>query len=467
MRDKVRTDINVLGTRLRGHAVVDLHDTVRGTYKRVEADNLVTDAYKYHMATCILANYYDCRRYMSGYSGSIATSVFPLADVTLGGLMIFDGELTEDVKNVHFPSDVHLVGYADRGGDATNAMRGTYNNLESGRTDTGHKSVWDFTTSQCNSVIKSLSLTNINAGADPVYGRDMWNVRNMWFPRFDYHDGEHGYAISVSGTTATISKYRIPHLTVKVGDANMTSWSSVASYEVDMSGDANAITYARSWRYAGNGNFYATYIDTPNSDEGGSLNIRVARIHTDDWEGFTYHKTEALTLPGVTARQTSSNYERSVVSGGYLYVCSYEPIASNYSDYARYVYVVDLANVADVRKVDMVDVGVSGRWNDNYHYLIPDCLGGLAFYGQYPSSGGRRGYLYPDGTVVWGSGENSGDIPGADGYSETLRYNCVHNGNYWASTFYTPYLGTICNLDNAVTKTAASTMKITYTLDDA
>ena len=148
---------------LKGRATIDLHDTIKGTYKRIVKENLVTNAYKYHLQSTILMNGENNLIDMTGSNGALS-----IGDVTLAGLLLFDGPLVESVENVHLPGDVHIVGYSDRSVDTSNPKRGSYNTLESGKTDSGITNVWDFTTAQANGIISALSLTNIKAGADPI-----------------------------------------------------------------------------------------------------------------------------------------------------------------------------------------------------------------------------------------------------------------------------------------------------------
>ena len=64
--------------------------------------------------------------------------ILPIATNSLGGIMLFDGELTEDVDNIHFPAEAHLVGYANQGTNTSDRYRGSYNATESGKTDEGY-----------------------------------------------------------------------------------------------------------------------------------------------------------------------------------------------------------------------------------------------------------------------------------------------------------------------------------------
>ncbi len=127
---------------LKGHTKVELFDALTGKkQEEVEKDNLVTNAVQYALA------------FIGRAEKSPDEVLIPLAKKGLGGILLFDGTLEEDVNNTAFPASVHLVGYSDRTTNSDIAMRGSFNSLESHRTATGYVSVWDFSTSQANGTI--------------------------------------------------------------------------------------------------------------------------------------------------------------------------------------------------------------------------------------------------------------------------------------------------------------------------
>lgn len=165
---------------IKGHTRIELKDVNTGEVQVVEDDNMVTNALTYLTRILVRMNLPMDR-------------IMPIATNALGGIMLFDGEIKEDPDNIYFPGpEAHLVAYGDRGTDTSNNHKGSFNSAESGPTDTGYVSVWDFGTSQANGTIRSVALTNVEAGQDPC----VWQTKhersverngfndqdNSWYP---------------------------------------------------------------------------------------------------------------------------------------------------------------------------------------------------------------------------------------------------------------------------------------------
>ncbi|MGO4997869.1 hypothetical protein, partial [Oribacterium sp. Sow4_G1_1] len=119
---------------LKGHLQIDLHNEITGENERVEQDNMVTNALGYVLG--LAAN-------VGAKGNNHFSDLLPAATKALGGLLLFDGTLTEDVNNVHFPMGVHLIGHAGQTANTASKLGGSINKAESGRTDTGYVNVWD------------------------------------------------------------------------------------------------------------------------------------------------------------------------------------------------------------------------------------------------------------------------------------------------------------------------------------
>ena len=459
---------------LKGHATIDLHDTVRGTYKRFEKDNLVTNAYKYHLQSTILMNCENNAFNMTGENGALS-----IAGVTLGGLLLFDGALTENAENIHYPGDVHIVGYSDQTTDLSNPRRGSYNTLESGKTGSGYTHVWDFSTAQGNGIIGALSLTNIKAGADPIGNCINRSLSGSTTSRmqYQYHDGVYGYYFSISGSSAKIEKYFQPQSAISVHTNNLAGDGLKATYTVDMSEDENAILETAFWQYAGNGDFYGAIVLADNSDEHEALSVRVAKIHTDDWATFTYTPAEDIELDGVTGRRTyhmsgSTKYidaNPPVISGHHVYIPCYQHDASGR---ATKIYIADLnnpSNIIETTDTIAIYTGVSSSsaYHNDYRCDYPGPSGTADFW-EDSGTQKKRIRIYPDGTVM--KAINASPIMAMRGYASKNAPINAHwsrsTGSNWGVYVQTGYLGTICNLTSPIEKTAAQTMKVTYTLTD-
>ena len=91
---------------IKGHVKIELLDHKTGKLKTTERENMLTNALAYRAGI-------DSNDTIAIYSNE--NSIMPLATKGLGGLLLFDGPLTEDAGNIHFPMDVHLTGCAGRG----------------------------------------------------------------------------------------------------------------------------------------------------------------------------------------------------------------------------------------------------------------------------------------------------------------------------------------------------------------
>lgn len=156
---------------IKGHAVIELKDVATGEVQRVEHDNMLTNGLKYCL-TPWLGKF-------SYASGGATPQKMPneteetrksgnrtMMNHLLGGIFLFQNNLEEDADNVAFPTDNPLIGKASW--DAYSGMdtyRGSYNTNESGLQDDGsYKHVWDFSTSQANGQISALALTTYSGG---------------------------------------------------------------------------------------------------------------------------------------------------------------------------------------------------------------------------------------------------------------------------------------------------------------
>lgn len=156
---------------IKGHAVIELKDERTGKVQTIEHDNMVTNGLKYFMMPWL-------GKFNYASQGS-TPQVLVTDDVTkrknnnksmmnhlLGGIFLFEDNLTEDADNVVFPNDNVLTGKGSW--DAYTGMdisRGSYNDDESGlQADGSYRHVWDFSTNQANGKISALALTTYTGG---------------------------------------------------------------------------------------------------------------------------------------------------------------------------------------------------------------------------------------------------------------------------------------------------------------
>ena len=432
---------------LKGHLQIDLHNEITGENQRIEQDNMVTNALGYMLG--LAAN-------VGGKGVNHFDDLLPAATRALGGLFLFDGTLTEDVNNVHFPMNVHLTGHAGQAADTATKLGGSINTAESGRTDTGYVNVWDFSTSQANGTIASLALTHRNGGADPFtgaqYSEGSLTCDHSYCP-LTFDEGSGTLYLYYNGVIykkpfySNIVKAYTPYLGEETQvydfafkDPNYNSWAVSDGYD---------------------GYLYAIYVPTVYNQ--GTVSIRVRKIKVSDFS-FEEEAEQTIAISNVTAKSTgnTSYYEQlsAVVSGGYLYFISYDE---------HTLYKVNLVNTVDVSEIKFENI--------RCQYIFPMRGGGVfttfAWTGTTSSGStttyGSPGVVYPDGKYRMNT-ESTSSVSYPQYY---ISHETEHLQRFrmWQNTMYYDfacnYLGTICNLSSPVVKTSAQSMKVTYTLTDA
>ena len=169
---------------MKGHVKIELLDHKTGKIKTTEHDNMLTNALAYRAGI-------DSNDALSLYSNE--NSLLPLATKGLGGLLLFDGPLTEDAGNFHFPMNVHLTGCAGRGaGSSASNLQGTIDSTASKYENGRYTNVWNFLPNQANGVIASLALTHAKAGAAPfhMYRGNAWSTISSNYRHFVAMDTE-------------------------------------------------------------------------------------------------------------------------------------------------------------------------------------------------------------------------------------------------------------------------------------
>jgi hypothetical protein len=450
---------------IKGHTKIELFNAETGRKEReFEKDNLVTNAVQELIA------------FQTMTGKTMNTSVFPIAEKALGGIMLFDSKLTEDVNNISFPSNAKLVGYAGRDSNTSDAMRGSLNTLESGKTDTGYVSVWDFGTSQANGTILSVALTSDFAGTNP-FERQCGGVSYCDFKTENdaqddcrplFHKDGYIYwvkpgskviqrchfdpyrawiADSVFGTTTpaveTVTELTLP-------DYPYLSVSNSAKY---LTPNTNGYLYFVTQNNLPGSSSYSSYYDRSNSS--GDAKLYITKYKYADLS-FEKQEEQILTLSDVHLRTRDES--SLVVNGNYLYAKSYDKHG---------IYIVNLSNAADIK---LFTAGNSGTVTDISPMLYN---GGIQYQYSYTNNGTkyRTGFLYPDGT----NSEEAVDaaaynIPSVLCRDDKLLAAFIKQGSYETDSIRTcmrnAYLGTINNLTSPISKNASQTMKITYTLND-
>lgn len=423
IKEKVKAKVGMSKKAIHGHVCIDLHNHKSGFTERIEADNLVT-------------NYMDVVSGMAAMSDSWA-ELFPIASKGLGGIFLFDGNLAENANNIVFPADVHLVGYAGQVANGSEKFAGSYNAVESQALSNGFKTVWDFSTAQANGTIASLARTNYKAGINgpfPVgFGVALGSPRGKAIIHEDN--------ILYFGNGTTLYNARFPFMNFNVTDALKN-----IQWEVESEGDQE-VNFGNLFN---GGNGYA-YICT-------GIATNTFTYQTVKLSDLSFEVGDSVT---VTVENSSFNDgSRCIFYGGYAYISKGDKSG---------IYKVNLSNVADQTFISMPEGYQFDPWDGMY------VLGNGVVMVRIKNASDNSssiGLLYPDNVLEHFTTLSERFVN--DGYANrafsqleslfyTVLYSTASSASYMAAYAETNYLGTIANI-SPVTKTAAQSMKITYTL---
>lgn len=422
--------------QLKGHATIELTDIHTGQVERYEEDNLVTNALsKIYNDRATLA----ATMSMFGYQYQLA----PYNDFTdlMGGLFLFGEALEEDADKIfqHTTSD-KIVGYANQTNvTIVDSRRGMINTEDSGKLGSGGwKHVWEFDSSHGNGTIAALALTAHMGGACGNLG---YNVNTA-----------DGILFSNNAAGSQPISATVPRL-----------WSAGNA----LYGLATEGTKIKLYNFGAIGTH------------------KVGQV--DSYENYLWKEVE----------EASTDYSAAPIRNnqGRVMVAVVEKEADKH-----YLYALELKGT-ELEKTQLLgtgDIGVQDclLTNDGYLYLNEtwwsspsNSMGGTIARGKWPdfsdsenilahSIAEYRQYinLTPD-DMVYGSMYDSSPFSTAgeniykpNNYGNYSNYRFLYKDNSpvmvsGANLYLRPtYLATINNLETPVTKTAAQSMKITYTL---
>jgi hypothetical protein len=178
--------------------------------EQFENKNLITNAISNAFKTSVL---YKNKFHTDTTINNYIKELTPLTTKGLGGILLWDNTLTEDIDLVDAPMTVNNIGRAGGGYSGSNIYRGTLNSLESGAITNGWRNVWDFDTSKCNGqTIKALTLTHRNTGNNGWMSLSGQNEKEnpCFFPQtspcFDLGDNDSYFVTMLSDTKALYAK---------------------------------------------------------------------------------------------------------------------------------------------------------------------------------------------------------------------------------------------------------------------
>lgn len=391
----------------------------------------------------------------------------------VGGLFLFEN--AENVGNLYMSAGNRMIGNGSYGiaNASTPSELGTFNEIESSASAAGITQVYDFSTNQANGEIGCVCLTSQTGGLIG-YGNESGGVYNTVydFARFQ-NEGWVGMDLSNPGPNenteriATVGNilYTVinDHPNIKIRKTKVAGLvgSVFDGFYTETTFDKATIGNHLNWttqglRLSPDGRYI--YI-MPKVD----LSLQSGQT------GYVYkYDTQTDTLTEESFVNTSTKRLSISNTGGVKYNIAHGLLFATNADSK-----VDVINLTTgIHEAELNIYAREGSFHNNIaHPLTTDLI--LIYNGN--GGDGQRGitYIYDkvSGTCrpmnannlsIGAESDSSGDY-----YDIYLNALC-RNTSYRIFPYNNPlYLATINNLSSPVTKTAAQTMKVTYTLTEA
>lgn len=462
---------------LKGKTELILTDVRTGSQEKVLEHNMVTNA---------LTDIFKQEGYMKDCGVMYSSIGQPLYTSLLGGILLFDTALEEDASKYYAPPGVRLTASGVYGikNTVSSLLRGDYNSEES-KLDLDAKTmkyVYDFPTSKGNGKIASVCLTSKWGGFDS-YGETEDHTTNssdqsgallysLGGSRLMGHEGQFTLAIDEKNdvlyslefvpnpeNTSFCNKIIIYKRQAML--KSVTLLRNLYNYrplieKVELSTD-NIYTAYRAMNYDRSSNaIYIVASNVSNYNIPSGSNIVVCRIPLD-----------TLKLEKIVVANTT---------GGALY-CQYCYVYNNYLYHfgASVVHKINITAAGDVTELKIP----SKYTSSNYHDVgIFERNGFLYFPQLFALGNDTQNYAVVDTkkntvsitncrTNLWAYNATYRIIP-IIGNSIMFFRSPYRGSSPEAGTFHmqTNYLATINNLSSPVTKTAAQTMKVIYTISE-
>lgn len=488
---------------MKGHARIELTDVHTGEKQVIEEDNLITNAVSEYVKPIAFCGYTPLYRGVRTYG---------LLNMLFGGLLLLDSAVEENPDIIRLPYGIDVVG---RGSDiaytGVDTFLGSLNINESGYDESGnYKFVWDFTTSQANGVIASLSLTSHFGGRLGYgwYSRDASITSNMQDSVFfngvswsaystallcksnnnnEINAYECGYVFCVGDniyTTIThnlrksslfsnfyiknsgclsIAKIKIPISSVILNNRNFNSADVAKDFDeiidiplpdVIKNGLEGSKIYGGFYQCGSS--MYMIMLNKQYIEAEEQINIFKVDFLTMESETISFKNTTGKRIGFVEITGNSCQAWFAVSNGNFICNCYNNGVFEA-------LYRINMSNPADVFKFENKGTDVI-KVRQLFFFTI--------------SSGFivSRGDSYSDAYIVnVAKGKYcSYNIEGVNQLSTTSNENLTKivrrfssGGNECVDVVNNPfYLATINNLATPVQKTASQTMKITYTLSE-
>lgn len=456
--------------KLKGVMTIDLTGADGKTERHVE-ENMLTEA----VNDVFSLNPFGVHFTAGEAVDSVAwyKEMLPICPNLLGGILLFPKALKEDAAAIYPPGDNLPVAYASNDVNSTaNMQRGSLNLSESKALDKGYRFVWEFTPSQGNGAISAAALTSKWGGANAFgstvetgttfklmkktgLGQLPVETVEKLFNAVEYDfEKETLVSITYKDHSVVITKMRVPSLTLGLNEQlDDTTITVLEEQAVDCGDFVWEASYAVCADFFDGKDGYWYGFSTAGNEEGDAV-LYWIRIKKEDYSATEGSWTLSnATLCPVGSRLSSGTMPRrkllSVFRKGYLYVMG------NSLDC---IYKINAANQTDVTKIPL---GFTSEWktmgatsqSETKMICVNDIIMAWDFYislddkpvqitgTQRIKEPGSPFFQYKNYMVQWGAG-----------------YGSAYRNIFLLS----PYLASVNNLSETLTKTAEMTMKITY-----
>ncbi len=475
---------------LKGRSTISLYDAKTGKKLSEQTNtNMVTDALDVLSGCKDKLNLMGwCREgmAMSGtygryYGLSPFNAMVPLATYALGGVLLWDNNITENPGIVARPKGVNEVGHAGSEYAGDDIYQGSYNANESGPIEGGYRHVWDFDTDKANGTIKCLSLTSQHGGTVGHHFNGE-NTKGSLFSHCYFHEGDTIRNLSYNDCYISMgdgpegAKLGRAFYIKKNGDGSLRVYkryqTSVFYFDI---ADPTKVPIATATQ-----NIPATvtlpltlenknnslYVYQGQMHEIGSLNNSTLRHKIYSMTGQLISSRE-ITIP-IALGNYNSFYSAAVYRDGYYYYFTGNSISAN-----RKLCKTDEKGTL-LKEWENIPIGAGG-------VIIDEHSGNIVWNGQADSntsSTAKEVYIiYPDDHVA-PSYVTSDFISCSNGNMSNdktwqfVKFDDMCTPFWYASdggysfrlipAIMSTYIATINNLEVPIVKTSAQTMKIVY-----
>lgn len=502
---------------LKGETIIELTDVTTGEVEVHRDTNMVTNALQEIIKP---VGYIKNGTGFLNYKSSTDSPYVSYYLKALGGLLMFDGKLPEDVNQLYPPCSLNLTACATYNvtNDTADQVRGDYNRTESLYTSSERKMkfVYDFKTNQGNGTISSVALTHQLGSFNPWASSNGATGKSYLF--LDSFDNSSSSYIGANSTSTSIGNstylfnnnlpYYISGRNTKMSDKPEILFLIDPTDDVVWTMKIVSTTEVNINKRQANFNSFSIFT-TPQSSHKlistTTVTLNTALTNINNYYHSIYYDIEKgalyilnsgsaeisngssftiteIMIPSCIVQQYSFTNNTGIpIVGEYFLIRNnvlYISGESRYSSsgttrYKRFLYKCNnITSSQDLEEIKSLDTT-----NSNY-YLHPILSIGdniiLEYYRSYNSW-----WYYITIAVIKG---NDTVVVTGQRIAHYNYYNCTYvpvldnpllfyklndyGLNYSGYCMCNNYLATINNLTTPVIKTADTTMKVTYTIQE-